>query len=403
MAFDPAVLRDSFAVVERRADHVAKYFYAHLFAHNPGVRALFPDDMAEQRDRLFAALTQLVLRLEKPERLTAYLAALGRDHRKFEALPEHYPAVGASLIAALKHFSGQAWNPEVEKAWSEAYAVISQAMTDAARQAETEQPAWWDARITHRRRASADLVVLTLDPGRPYPFTPGQYLSVCSPRAARVWRPYSIANAPRADGTVDIHVRRVPGGLLSTALVDGVTEGESLRLGAPMGSSLLDRESPRPLLAVAGGTGWSQIGALVEQVAERPRPAVVFLGARSDADLYDLDRVRELVDRHPWLEVVLAAPEDGASRDEAALLLRNGLIERGSWAGYDIHLSGPPGMVGELVRLLRTRGADEKLIHHDPLPDLGDQSRPLTPAEWFLARPEVHWINAAQLGGDERA
>ncbi|AXI78738.1 globin domain-containing protein [Peterkaempfera bronchialis] len=397
MAFDPAVLRDSFAVVERRADHVAKYFYAHLFTHNPGVRALFPDDMADQRDRLFAALTQLVLRLENPEQLTAYLGALGRDHRKFEALEGHYPAVGASLIAALRHFSGSAWTPEVEKTWSEAYSVISQAMIDAARAVDPGEPAWWNARVAARRRAAPDVVVLTLAPDRPYPFTAGQYLTVCSPRSSRIWRPYTIANAPRADGTVDLHVRRIPRGQLSGALVDQVGTGEWLRLGPPLGDAVLDPDSRRPLLLVVGGTGWAQARALLEQVAQSPRPTLAFVGARSDADLYDLDRVRELVERHPWLEVVLAAPADGAGREEAARLMRDGLAERGSWEGYDVHLSGPPDLVPSLVPLLLSRDAPPDRIRHDPVPAPGEP-RPLTPADWFLTRRDVPWINRTDLG-----
>jgi NAD(P)H-flavin reductase/hemoglobin-like flavoprotein len=398
VAFDPAVLRSSFAVVERRADHVAKYFYAHLFTHNPGVRALFPDDMADQRDRLFAALTQLVLRLEHPEQLTTYLAALGRDHRKFEALEAHYPAVGASLIAALRHFSGQAWTNEVEKAWAEAYAVISQAMIDAAAAAGPDEPAWWNARVAHRRRASGDVAVLTLAPDRPYPYTAGQYLSVCSARASRVWRPYSIGNAPRADGTVDIHVRRVPGGRLSGVLVDQVATGEWLRLGTPMGDAVLDPASRGPLLMVTGGTGWSQAKALLEQLTHAPRPTVVFVGARSDADLYDLEWVRAMVDRHPWLEVVLATPADGADRDAGARLMRTGLMERGSWQGYDVHLCGPPDMVPALVPLLLSRGADPARVRHDPVP-VPMESRPLTPSDWFLMRRDVPWINRTELGG----
>ncbi|MFD0571276.1 globin domain-containing protein [Kitasatospora gansuensis] len=170
MSFDPALIRASFAVVERRADQLVKYFYVHLFAHSPELRRLFPKELTEQRDRLFHALTQLVLQLERPDRLTEYLRALGRDHRKFQAAAEHYPAVGASLLAALRHFSGHSWTQEIEKSWTEAYTVISQTMLEGAR-AAAEAPAWWEAEVTERRRAAADLVVLTLRPDRPYPYT----------------------------------------------------------------------------------------------------------------------------------------------------------------------------------------------------------------------------------------
>ncbi|WP_354641433.1 globin domain-containing protein [Kitasatospora camelliae] len=399
MPFDPAVIRASFAVVERRADQLTRYFYAHLFTHNPGVQELFPARLAEQRDRLFAALTQLVLRLDDPERLAGYLAALGRDHRKFRAAPEHYPAVGASLIAALRHFSGHSWTTEIEKAWTEAYTVIAQAMIDAAAAVPEEAPRWWEAEVLRRRRAAPDVVVLTLAPDRPYPFTAGQYLTLSSDRRPQVWRPYSIACAPRVDGSLELHVRRVPDGQLSTALVNEVMPGERLRIGPPLGEAVLDPGSARPLLAVAGGTGWAQTKALLEQLAsDGGRPATVFLAARDDADQYDLPAVHALVERHAWLHVLLAAPADRAPREEGIALLLEGLRDLGDCAGYDVHLSGPPGLAPAVARQLTVQGADPALIRHDPVPATLNRARPLTSSDWFLDRRDVPWINRTELG-----
>lgn len=250
----------------------------------------------------------------------------------------------------------------------------------------------------HRRRAAVDVVVLTLAPGHPYPYRAGQYLSLSSPRQPQVWRPYSIANAPRADGTLELHIRRVPDGLLSTALVNDVLPGELLRLGPALGDACLTPRSPRPLLAVAGGTGWAQTKALVEETAAQwaqgcGRPMTVYLAARADTDQYDLATVRELVRRHHWLEVVLAAPADGADREAAVHLLRDGLTEHGWWAGYDIHLSGPPDLAPELTELLLALGAEPGLIRHDPVPLTFNRAQPLTCSEWFLDRRDVAWIN----------
>ncbi|MEE1828428.1 globin domain-containing protein [Streptomyces sp. BE20] len=402
MPFDPAVIRASFAVVERRADHMAKYFYAHLFARNPGVRAFFPARMTEQRDRFFSALTQIVLRMENPEQLTGYLRALGRDHRKFQAAPEHYPAVGASLIAALRHFSGHSWTPEIEKAWTEAYTVIARTMTGAAAGVRPEVPAWWEAEVATRRRAAADIVVLTLMPMRPYPFVPGQYLTLSSPRVPKVWRPYSIANAPRSDGTLDVHVRRVPGGLLSTALVDDAAPGELLRLGPPLGDAVLDPHSRRPLLAVAAGTGWGQTRALLEQLAAGPadRDVTVVLAARSQAEQYDLPAVERLLARCARLRVLPTAPARGEGRDDADAdaPVRDALARYGHWSGWDVHLSGPPGLAPSLTALLTELGADPALIRHDPAPVTFNRARPLTSSEWFLDQRDVPWINRTDLG-----
>jgi len=65
--------------------------------------------------------------------------------------------------------------------------------------------------IAHDRR-SVSVAVLTIRPDKPLPYRPGQYVPVQVTKWPRVWRPYSIANAPRADSLIELHVRAVPAG-----------------------------------------------------------------------------------------------------------------------------------------------------------------------------------------------
>lgn len=114
-----------------------------------------------------------------------------------------------------------------------------------------------------------DIGVLTLRPHAPFPHLPGQYASVSSERVPRTWRTYSIGNAPRPDGTLDLHVSRVEGGRLSTALVREARPGEMLRIGAA-GGQLTLRRADRPVSLIAAGTGWAPIRAMVEELAGQP-------------------------------------------------------------------------------------------------------------------------------------
>ncbi|SHL77111.1 globin family protein [Actinacidiphila paucisporea] len=132
MTADLSLIRSSFKVVEPHGTQVTAYFYDHLFANNPGVRPLFAPHIDEQRDRLWAALGALVANLENTDTLTDMLQNLGRRHAGYGALPEHYPAVGASLIATLRHYAGDAWTPAVEESWTAVYGVISSTMIAAA-------------------------------------------------------------------------------------------------------------------------------------------------------------------------------------------------------------------------------------------------------------------------------
>src|SRR3954465_12026655 len=100
-------MRANFAKASAAGDEAPLYFYSHLFLSHPETRRLFPVSMAHQRDRLFAALGDVVASVDDLAPLVPTLQALGRDHRKFGTVSEHYPAVGASLLATLEHFDDQ--------------------------------------------------------------------------------------------------------------------------------------------------------------------------------------------------------------------------------------------------------------------------------------------------------
>lgn len=126
------LIRSSFAAVEPRAEELAMAFYAGLFGRAPALRALFPVNMQVQRSRLLRALVHVVQQVDRPEVLVPFLEQLGRDHRKFGVLAEHYDAVGAALLDALARVAGPAWTPPVRQAWTEAYGVVAGAMRAAA-------------------------------------------------------------------------------------------------------------------------------------------------------------------------------------------------------------------------------------------------------------------------------
>ena len=154
---DVARLRESFAHVAMHGDELPLFFYSDLFIKHPEARALFPVSMAAQRGHLVDALVKIVSQVDKVDELTAFLQGLGRDHRKFGAVAEHYEAVGASLLAALEHFSGPAWTPELAADWQAAYALIGSVMTAAAAADEQLRPPWWRGTVVAYERKAFDV------------------------------------------------------------------------------------------------------------------------------------------------------------------------------------------------------------------------------------------------------
>jgi hemoglobin-like flavoprotein len=124
-------IKENFALVADHGLEVADYFYADLFARNPGYRSLFPASMDQQHKVLLAALAQIVEWVDNTEELVPYLQRLGSDHYGFGVAAEDYPEVGASLVATLRYFSGDTWSPDLEKDWIAAYGVVSEVMVQA--------------------------------------------------------------------------------------------------------------------------------------------------------------------------------------------------------------------------------------------------------------------------------
>jgi NAD(P)H-flavin reductase len=348
-------MRASFGKAAANGDEAPLYFYSHLFLSHPETRALFPVSMAHQRDRLFRALGDVIARVDDLDALVPMLEQLGRDHRKFGTLAEHYPAVGASLLATLRHFDDD-WNAELERSWSEAYELVASVMIKAADEA-ADEPAWWDAEVVAHERRTVDVAVLRVVPKEHYPFQAGQSISLETDLRPRLWRYYSPANAPREDGSLELHVKARDGGPVSTALVRLVGVGDRLRLGPPMGHLALDEDSDRDLLLVAGGTGLAPMKALLDHVARTgpARRVDLFVGARTELDFYDRADLERLQREHPWLAVTLAVSEDPISTLEQGIV-GDVVLRRGPWSSREVYMAGPEAMVDHLVPRLVDSG-----------------------------------------------
>jgi NAD(P)H-flavin reductase/hemoglobin-like flavoprotein len=352
----------SFCRLESTADAAMTYFYGQLFAMEPEIAAMFPAAMDAQRRRMFLALGQIAA---GGDDLVPYLERLGRAHRKDGVRDRHFEVFRRALMATLQRFGGDSFDAA---AWESAFDRAAAAMMTAA--AADSAPAWWIGTVTRTELRAPGIAVLTVHPDQPVSYLPGQHISVQTLHWPRQWRTYSIANAPRADGTLSLHVRAVKGGMVSHALVHHVAAGDPLVLGAPSGAMTADIASTRDVLCLAGGTGLAPVKAIVEALAYsgaapqgKRREIALYVGGRRHRDLYDMADLRELELAYPWLQVIPAVSAEPA-RDVMSGTLPELAVKAG-WPGRDIYVSGPDQMIVKTVRVLRDLGAPPERIHYD--------------------------------------
>ena len=386
---DSRLLKKSLALLEPQSERFMAHFFATLFVRNPELRPMFPLTLGESRKWVFEALTRCAWSFDQPESLTRWLGELGRDHRKFGVTGHHYRLFGDALLTALQAFSAGSWSDQTQAAWERALAAITAAMTPgsaagqpgdgtaAARGATTAsdaaagEPAWWLAEVVEHDRRRPGLAVLALRPDLPLPYLAGQHISVQVPRWPRVWREYSIANAPAPDGLLRLHVRAVPGGRVSTALVHQTQAGDTVVLGRARGEMTADAIRSARVACIAGGTGLAPVKAIAEAltspVRRRSQPQVrLFFGARTRADLYDLPGLQRLAGARQSLTVIPVAAEEpgyggltGPVAEAAAAHLLAGT--------EDIVISGPAAMMARTAALVAS-AAPAARLHADPLP-----------------------------------
>lgn len=360
------LIRDTWQEIEPEAPEVAKYVFGTLFALEPSTRDLFPINLEVPRVRLVRALVHIVQMIDQPEELSPFLQQLGRDHRKFGVLTQHYEPMGTALLAALRHHLGASWTPQVERAWAEAYTIIARAMQEAA--AEETGPTTWTATVSEHRRLSWDLALVRIEPDQPVPFEAGQYVSVEVPQRPRLWRYLSPANAPRPDGSLEFHVRAVEGGWVSRAIVSHTQAGDTWRIGPPLGRLGVDREADQDVLMIAGGTGLAPLRSIIDELAgwgHNPSVRLFYGGATRD-DLYDLDQLRELVATNPWLTVTPVTEQaDGLPGFEHGTLA-DAVTRHGAWPDHSVLVSGSPAMIRATVSRMLVAGTALDQIKYDP-------------------------------------
>ena len=224
-------------------------------------------------------------------------------------------------------------------------------------------------RIAAVRRWAVDVMglYLSLPKNMTVHFLAGQYMDIILEDGSR--RSFSMANAPWEEGAWEFHVRHLPGGRFTESLFQGaIPEKTVLRIEAPLGGFHLHRESPRPWLFVAGGTGYAPIKAMLSQGFHEgeQRPMTLFWGTRNSDGLY-MGEINQLwAEEHENFAYVPVLSEAEPSwSGERGWVHEAVLRHHPDLAGFDVYMSGPPLMVEAAMAAFARHGLPDEQLFFD--------------------------------------
>ncbi len=214
-----------------------------------------------------------------------------------------------------------------------------------------------------------DVVRLFLAPPRDTPLQhqAGQYIDIVLDDGVR--RSFSIANAPHRGNFIELHIRYVSGGEFSDFLFNRLKVGDALEVRGPYGQFFLREHSRRPVILLAGGTGFAPIKGIIEHLlsAGTRRPVYLYWGARTSRDLY-LHQLAQSWGEEADFHYVPVCSEP---TDDAHWPGRHGLVHQAvledfpDLSGFDVYANGPRIMITSAREAFLAHGLPEEHFFYD--------------------------------------
>jgi len=272
---------------------------------------------------------------------------------------------GKVLAGQVDHGAAQETAlPEAERSDGQALFCCAQPRSDLVLEAREASAAsdipvkMLPCRVQSLARAADDVMVvkLKLPANERMQFLAGQYIEFLLADGKR--RAFSLANAPHADDLLELHIRYVPGGNFTEHVFKTMKLKDILRIEGPLGTFYLREDSDKPILLVAGGTGFAPIKGLVEHALHIgvKRPMQFYWGAKDRAGLY-LNAMAErwAAENGITYTPVLSEPDAGWS-GRTGLVHEAVLADHPDLSGYQAYVCGAPVMCEAALKDFAAQG-----------------------------------------------
>lgn len=203
-------------------------------------------------------------------------------------------------------------------------------------------------RVADHKQLAHDVMAvwLKLPDNQRLQFMAGQYLNFILNDGRE--RAFSIANAPHDDELIELHIRHVDGGEFTDYVFDRMQDKAILRIRGPLGTFILREDSDRPVIFMAGGTGFAPIKGQIEHaiyIGDK-RPMTFYWGVRSEADLYMGELAQRWADEHDNISFIPVMSEPSAKWQGRTGFVHEAVIaDNPDMSRFDVYMAGPPVMV----------------------------------------------------------
>lgn len=387
-----AVIKQTVPILQEHGETLTRHFYQRMFRENPEVLAFFNpahQHAGTQQRALAGAICAYAQHIENPAVLADAVELIAQKHASLQILAEHYPIVGANLLAAIQEVLGEGATEAVIDAWGAAYGVLADILI--AREAEIytaqqQEFGWKGFRrfvVARREAASGNIASFYLRPedGKPLPASqPGQYITVrVAPDGSEpVMRNYSLSGkhdpeqyriSVKKEGS---QVEGVPDGVVSAFLHDQVVEGDVVELAPPCGEFTLQPApaDDAPLVLIAGGVGITPLMAMLHGALETQsgREVILIQCARNSAERPFVEELNSLQGMHANLRCHVRLSEASAEDegfDSEGFVDGELLDELVGDRRAQYYFCGPAAMMRMVNRLLVSRGVGAENIHFE--------------------------------------
>jgi propane monooxygenase reductase subunit len=234
----------------------------------------------------------------------------------------------------------------------------------------------YNGRISRFEKLTHDIRGIEIELASPIKFWAGQYvdITVTTEEGETITRSFSMANTPRETQKLSFIIKKYPEGKFSGELDSGgIRIGAAVKVTGPYGTCFRREDRQGPLVLVGAGSGMSPVWAILNDhlLSGENRPVYFFYGARTADDLFYLDRIAELVDRHPELTFIPVLSHAGAAEGWTG---ETGFVHQAVDAKLkqlavdgegDVYACGPPPMIDALQPVLFMNGFESERIFFD--------------------------------------